>query len=59
LYFCFSGLLANWTFCPLGSQAFRVTINTTNSLNFHLTANGAAVLPLQLPLALIPDVSFE
>jgi len=58
-YFYFSGLQTNWTFCPLGSQSFRVTINNTGSLNFYSISNVATFLPLQFPLALIPDVSFE
>ncbi|CAF3582391.1 unnamed protein product [Rotaria sordida] len=55
LDFVYSGLQTNWTFCPLGSKSFRVTINNTNSLNFHLISNAAIFLPLQFPLALISD----
>ncbi|CAF4983069.1 unnamed protein product, partial [Rotaria sp. Silwood1] len=55
LDFVYSGLQANWTFCPLGSQSFRVTINNIDSLNFHLISNASTFLPLQFPLALISD----
>ncbi|CAF3380446.1 unnamed protein product [Rotaria sp. Silwood1] len=54
-----SGLQANWTFCPLGSQSFRVTINNIDSLNFHLISNASTFLPLQFPLALISDNSIS
>ncbi|CAF4664359.1 unnamed protein product [Rotaria sp. Silwood1] len=59
LDFVYSGLQANWTFCPLGSQSFRVTINNIDSLNFHLISNASTFLPLQFPLALISDNSIS
>ncbi|CAF3387595.1 unnamed protein product [Rotaria sp. Silwood1] len=59
LDFVYSGLQANWTFCPLGSQSFRVTINNSDSLNFHLISNASTFLPLQFPLALISDNSIS
>jgi hypothetical protein len=59
LFFYFSGLQTSWTFCPLGSRSFEITINNTGSINFYSISNVATLLPLQFPLAAIPDVSFE
>jgi hypothetical protein len=52
-----SGLQTNWSVCPLGSAAFRVTINNTNTVTFRSISNPGVLLPLQFPLTLVSDVS--
>ena len=59
LLLLFSDLQANWTFCPLGSRSFRITINNTDSFNYHLIPSAATFFPLQFPLILISDVCYE
>jgi hypothetical protein len=58
-FFHSSGLQAIWTICPLGSNSLRVTINNLGTLNFYSLSNVATLLPLQFPLPLISDVSFQ